>query len=281
MQTVKTFGNLAEAGFARSLLEASGIPAFLADEQSSQYSLGAVVPIRLQVPEADFEKALEVLTQGPGAETSSPVAEHDSPGYPDSTTAAQSGIPIAVFAAGALALALLAFAILQVRASRRAPRPQAVEQTYEEDYNHDGRPDHFWTYRGNVTVTSAVDRNFDGKPDEWTFYDQQGWPARGEDDNNFDGRPDAWIVFRNGIPDSAKLDSDFNGRVDWLTTYKDGVVAQSDAVPNETGFVTRRFLFEQGVMREELVDENHDGTFDYRILYDPFGAQSERLPLEK
>src|SRR5262245_51503271 len=34
MKTVKTFGNLADAGFAHSLLESAGIPAFIADEQS-------------------------------------------------------------------------------------------------------------------------------------------------------------------------------------------------------------------------------------------------------
>ena len=62
MKTVKTFGNLAEAGFACSLLEASGICAALADEQSFLMTPGMVTGgIRLQVEDADCERALEVL----------------------------------------------------------------------------------------------------------------------------------------------------------------------------------------------------------------------------
>jgi hypothetical protein len=34
-----------------------------------------------------------------------------------------------------------------------------------------------------------------------------------------------------------------------------------------------------GDLREELVDEDRDGKFDYRILHDPFGGISERIPL--
>ncbi len=65
MKTVKTFSNLAEAGFATSLLEAAGITALLADEQS--YSLGYQTPavgLRVQVDETDFERAQHILAEG-------------------------------------------------------------------------------------------------------------------------------------------------------------------------------------------------------------------------
>ena len=35
----------------------------------------------------------------------------------------------------------------------------------------------------------------------------------------------------------------------------------------------------QGALREQWVDENQDGVFDYKILIDPFGARSERIPI--
>src|SRR6185503_4982861 len=76
MKTLKTFSNVAEAGFAGSLLEAAGIPVLLADELSSLWSYGMAIPIRLQVEEADFDKAREVLEHGfraADASTSSPA----------------------------------------------------------------------------------------------------------------------------------------------------------------------------------------------------------------
>jgi putative signal transducing protein len=60
--TIKTYGNLAEAGFASSLLEAHGIGAFLADEYTFTLTPGAAIcPIRLQVDEADAEQAKLIL----------------------------------------------------------------------------------------------------------------------------------------------------------------------------------------------------------------------------
>ena len=67
MKTIRRFSNIAEAGFACSLLEATGIQAALADEHA--FSLGqAFAPwgIRLQVPEADTERAMRVLDRQEG-----------------------------------------------------------------------------------------------------------------------------------------------------------------------------------------------------------------------
>jgi hypothetical protein len=46
VKTVKTFGNFSEAGFASSLLEAAGVRASLADEQSSLMTLGMATDCR-------------------------------------------------------------------------------------------------------------------------------------------------------------------------------------------------------------------------------------------
>ncbi len=65
MKTVKTFTNLAEAGFAVSLLEAMGIPVFLAGEQSFLYVVGmANQGMRLQVEDSDHERAMRIVEEG-------------------------------------------------------------------------------------------------------------------------------------------------------------------------------------------------------------------------
>jgi hypothetical protein len=62
MKTVRTYQNLALAGFDRSLLEAGGVDAVLLDE-NTVWSGVMFLPggMRLQVPEEDFERALEIL----------------------------------------------------------------------------------------------------------------------------------------------------------------------------------------------------------------------------
>ncbi len=67
MKTIRRFTNIAEAGFACSLLEAAGINAALADEHA--YTLGpqyAPWGIRLQVSEPDADRAERVLDQQEG-----------------------------------------------------------------------------------------------------------------------------------------------------------------------------------------------------------------------
>lgn len=276
MKTVKTFANLAEAGYASSLLESAGIRASLADEQSFLMTPGmATGGIRLQVEDPDFERAMRVLEEGPDA-AESPVA-----GSAVSSEPVEIGkIPTGLFVAAAAGLAFLAFAIHQFAENRRTGRRRADNQTYEYDYNQDGRPDHFFIYRDGVLSREEVDRNFDGKIDEWDFFDREGKIERMELDENFDGRPDVWFSYKNGIIGSSRSDTDFNGRPDWFATFENGVAIRSDCRPNDSKIVVRRYISEHGVLREEWVDENQDGVFDYKFLYDPFHTRSEKIPIE-
>ena len=67
MRTVKTFWNIAEAGFAHSLLEAAGLHPFLANEHVGGLGLNYLgADMRLQVAEAEYAQALRVLSEGPG-----------------------------------------------------------------------------------------------------------------------------------------------------------------------------------------------------------------------
>ena len=73
MKTIRRYGNLAEAGFARSLLEAAGIDASLADEYAATLGFQyAPWGIRLQVPEDDEQRSLEILDGQGGLDSHPP-----------------------------------------------------------------------------------------------------------------------------------------------------------------------------------------------------------------
>jgi hypothetical protein len=62
MRTIRNYSNSVEAGFAQSLLEASGIDAVLLDENAAASGvIFTMWSIRLQVPDGDVTRALEIL----------------------------------------------------------------------------------------------------------------------------------------------------------------------------------------------------------------------------
>ncbi len=273
MRTIQTFTNLSEAGFASSLLEAADIRAFLADEHS--FALGYETPaigIRLQVEDADFDRAQRVLTSGLDA-AGPPPAPVETP------QVERGGAPSSLLFVIIAGVAVLAFAGYWARESQRTARSRVAEQTYDMDYNSDGKPDHFSTYRGERFAHSESDRNFDGKPDCWMFGGRDGIAKRDEVDENFDGKPDHWFAYRNGVVATSRADVDFDGRPDFFTRYEHGVPAETNVRPGDTSVVVRRYLLSHGILREEWVDENADGVFDYKIMNDLFGAQSARIPI--
>ena len=246
MRTVKTFAYLADAGFAVSLLEAAGIRAVLIDEQSFLSAYGmATGGIRLQVEDEDYERALQVLEKGPDAAGAPEPKVTEQVHGTDERIEIGRNVPVGLFMLAAVALGVLIFV------GRSKNWPQG-EQTYEFDYNGDGRTDAFWTYREEL-------------------------PVRGTEDRNFDGRPDLWFSFRHGLTDSAKSDTDFNGVADRFAEYVHGIPAREDVRPNDSAVVVRRYIYEHGVLREEWVDEDADGRFDFHLVYDPFGKPSEPI----
>jgi hypothetical protein len=270
MKTVKTFSNLSEAGFAASLLEAAGIAASLVDELNFMMSYGmATGGIRLQVEDQDYERALRVLESGPDAAIVPTEASLESP------VNGKSRIPIGVF----VMCGLIFLALVFISRNSAQNHPAGTERVVKYDDNHDGKPDHFLTYRNGLLAKVEVDRNFDGKIDKWEICDSEGRPKQAELDNNFDGRPDEWVTFRDGHVETEKIDTDFNGIPDMFATYKNGIIAQMDVRPNDSAIVVRRYIYVNGVLSEEWVDENARGAFDYKILHDPFGATSERIPV--
>src|SRR5687767_6301952 len=106
MTTLRTYGNLAEAGFAKSLLESAGIRAELADEHSYGLGYGPVISeLRLQVDEADLDRAREVLEKGPDV----PQTTRESLS-PEETSRVAPGGPR--FPAGIFVAAVVGFLVL-------------------------------------------------------------------------------------------------------------------------------------------------------------------------
>lgn len=278
MRTIRTYINAAEAGFASSLLESAGIRTLLLGEESFLMAPLAAGGIQLQVEDEDAERALRLLTEGLDAVADKPLGALSSETRAKKESADKARIPIGLFAAGAAALALLFFAVHQWNEARRTRAPATERQEF--DYNHDGRPDNFFEYRNGVILRAESDRDHDGRIDMWGAFDGEGRYEHSEEDQNFDGRPDIWYSYRDGDFQSWQRDSDFDGRPDWFATCERGTLVREDCRPGDSAIVIRRRLYADAVLREELVDENRDGTFDYKILYDPFGAPSDRMPIE-
>jgi hypothetical protein len=69
MTTIRTFTNQIDAAFDVSLLRANGFDAVLLDEGSFQWNYaGIAIPIRLQVPEEQAQRAIQSLEDFHSAE---------------------------------------------------------------------------------------------------------------------------------------------------------------------------------------------------------------------
>jgi len=78
MKTIRSYRNVAEAGFAQSLLQAAGIDAFIPHEFAATSSPEfAIWRIRVQVPDEDVERAVEILDGQAGLNPESPGASLD------------------------------------------------------------------------------------------------------------------------------------------------------------------------------------------------------------
>jgi hypothetical protein len=73
LKTVRTYQNPGEAGFAQSLLEASGIAAVLEHETSASIDLDGASSARLNVPDEQVPAALKILADHPIQFTTTPA----------------------------------------------------------------------------------------------------------------------------------------------------------------------------------------------------------------
>ncbi len=122
------------------------------------------------------------------------------------------------------------------------------------------------------------DLNGDGKIDEWETY-SKGSLITAESDQNFDGRADVWWRYENGTIISTKMDTDFNGVSDVTYFYVDNVLYSAEFRPNGAKTVTKKLIFEHGVLKEQWVDKDMDGKFDQKIIFDHLENPIRTIPL--
>jgi hypothetical protein len=120
MTTIRNYLNPAEAGLAKSLLEAAGIPAFVADEDSTSSGYGTVLGgVRLQVQDADVERARQILKD---QQAGTPLSDDFVPPEPPPPEAAGLETMVCdnknIFVSVMLALILI-FAMIAAFNSRR------------------------------------------------------------------------------------------------------------------------------------------------------------------
>jgi Putative prokaryotic signal transducing protein len=181
MTTLRTYGNLAEAGFAKSLLESAGIRAELADEHSYGLGYGVVVcELRLQVEEADLERARKVLEEGPDVPVS-PAME--SAGVDQGPGLARKGarFPAGIFVASGAADAWIEF-----------QNGDPIIGKVDMDFN--GVPDEIYEYKDGLPIRSQIKPNDSSKPTRTRMYTHR-MLAEELVDSDQDGKPDYRIKY--------------------------------------------------------------------------------------
>lgn len=259
---VKTFLKLTDADLAAAQLHSAGIEcAITCDDAGGTYPHLAL--IKLSVDPARFGEARQILDEPAPLQAPSIVSPADSH---QPLSAHPAPAPFARFGWGLLVGTVIG-ALLHLGYTKSQ---QFGRRTYRYDSDRDGTLDEEYIWQDGQLVEFRRDCNGDGRIDHWMFY-TNGIPAREELDDNFDGRIDAWYTFDSrGVYSSARLDTDFNGVPDCTATCKNGMPSRCDWQPNGTNVITLRQIFENGVLKEELRDEDWDGQFDVSIKYGPF-----------
>ncbi|HSO18467.1 MAG TPA: hypothetical protein VLT88_03355, partial [Desulfosarcina sp.] len=102
-------------------------------------------------------------------------------------------------------------------------------------------------------------------------------------DGNNDGRVDLKVYYRDAERRRMIQDRDHDGRFEttqWFDRPPWSMVMEVDA--NLDGIPEQVYCYQAGVLREKLVDENGDGRFDLKEIYDERGRimRSEEDPDE-
>ncbi len=282
---IRTFATEATAELAARRLEAAGILCLLASDDGGGTipAMTTVRGVRLLVGPDDVDAAEQLLQ-----DIERPGSVSESQTEPDATTPALSQALPAASADGArpgrskrgfwlglvagVAVSGLAFGLYEI--NRRS-----FTGVHEYDFNDDGRPDVWWTYRKGQCERIEQDRNYDGKPDSWDFY-PEGEHSQTQTDDDFDGKPDGWYSYANEVLSEAKFDVDSNGRPDVTYRYKAGVASEAAWTGGEGSIVLHRQVFQDGVLHESFIDKDGDGVFDEKVEYDAFEVPIRTLSLK-
>ncbi len=278
--TVYATGDPAVISFAKSILQSEGIKYFIRGEGLQDLFAGGrlgtgfnpvIGPVQIQVDEKDVEKAKELLNQIEQGEFELP--ETDTIGNqaetPGEKVIRKHGVKDLL--KGVIIGFLISGAVCFVYDYKKRHFSGVVKY----DMNKDLKPDLFYTYKDGVIVGTKEDRNFDGMIDLWVFY-KEGIDDRGESDNDFDGRVDTRFSYKDGVLSGIEVDTNYDNRPEIIEDYTHGVLSAISWVHESSRNLWKKAYFAGGVMREEYIDQDYDGRFDIKIIYDSSGRPIKR-----
>jgi len=280
--TVHETGDPAFIAFAKSILQSEGIKYFIQGEGLQDLFAGGrlgtgfnpiIGPVKIQVDEKDLEKAKELLKQI--EEGKFELLEGDAAN--DAEKVERDGAKkhtfrylLIGFMIGVL-VSVLGFMVYDYR-------ERHLSGVVKYDLNKDSKPDCFYYYENGVIVKVEQDRNFDGKIDLWYFY-KDGDLDHGVSDNNFDGIVDTWFNFKNGALTQIEIDTNSDNKPEIIESYTNGILSQKVWIDETSRKIWKKAIYYSGVMREEYIDQDYDGKFDIKIIYDSSERPIKTYPL--
>jgi hypothetical protein len=281
--TVYETGDPAFIAFAKSIFQSEGIRYFCKGEALQELFAGGrlgtefnpvVGSIAIQVDERDVGKARELLSQIEKGEFDRVETDTEYNQVETSESGSIRRHAYRGFLAGILIGASICAIGLVVYNYREMHRSGIAEY----DSNKDSKPDLFYFYERGILAKSEEDRNFDGRIDTWNYY-KDGIADHGASDNNFDGIVDTWFNFKNGILAQLEIDTNSDNKAEIIEHYTDGVLSEKLWLDESSHRIWKRALFNGGILKEESIDQDGDGTFDSKTYYDSSERPIKTLPL--
>lgn len=121
------------------------------------------------------------------------------------------------------------------------------------------------------TGLAGSDRNHDGRSDARWSYDLAGVPDHYEEDNDFDGRFEWQYHVENDVITRGVLDADFDGRPEQRVHFVHNLPASTDFYFASGGRVVKRTFWKAGMPEYSEYDDDGDGRFERRLVYDAHG----------
>jgi hypothetical protein len=145
------------------------------------------------------------------------------------------------------------------------PDTQTVTRL-DYDSDADGRVD-LRSYMQNArAVRLEADGNGDGRVDRWEYYRADGQLDRLGTSSRGDGREDTWIV-QNGTQMRVDISTRRDGVVDRHEFRENNVLVRAEQDSDFDGRIDEWQRFENGRLRELLVDTSRSGRADRRLVY--------------
>jgi len=270
--TVYETGDPAFIAFAKSILQSEGIKYFIKGEGLQDLFAGgrlgtgfnpAIGPAQIQVDEKDVEKAKDLLSQiekGEFEQSETDAGYNHAEKVDDSGAKRHTFKDILIGVIIGVLISVTGFIIYNYREKH-------LSGVVEYDLNKDSKPDLFYYYEKGVIVKVEQDRNFDGKVDLWEYYKDKSL-HHGVSDNNFDGVVDTWFNFKNGLLVQIEIDTNSDDKSEIIECFTNEVLSEKLWIHESSRKIWKRALFYSGVMTEEYIDQDYDGTFDIKITYD-------------